>query len=755
MSIGANVPRADGRAKVNGKALYVDDLKFEGMLHGITVRSSVAHGQIQSIELDPDFDWSEIFVATHQDIPGANAVTLIKLDQPFLASDVIRHVNEPIALVAASTRRAAKEAAKHVRVEVEKLPAIFSIEESETRSSLIFGEDNVFKAINIEKGDVDEVFADADHVFEGTYLTGLQEQMYIETQGVIAVPGDDKITIYGSLQCPYYIVKALAPMLDRDPEQIQVVQAVTGGGFGGKEEYPNLLSGHAAILALKSGRPVKMIYDRDEDILATTKRHPSRVVHRTAVSSDGTLLAMDVDVAFDGGAYATLSEVVLSRGCIHAAGAYRCPHIRIRGRAVATHNPPNGAFRGFGAPQTCFAIERHLDFIAEQLNLDPVELRRQNMLRLGDATATGQVLTESVGSVQCLEEALRISEYERKRAEYSSQDSSASVRRGIGLSFFFHGAGFTGDGESKIKGKATVRLTDAGQVEILSCSTDIGQGTDTIFPQMASAALDIPIELCRNNQVDTGEVPDSGPTVASRTCMVVGQVVRDAATALGQRLCSWMEDRLQLPPDSVKISNGSLLDADGNNLGEFTARAAEFVADGQVAEETSVYRSPGNVQWDDQTYQGDAYPVYSWACDVAEIELDLDTYEVSIIRFYAAQEIGKAINPVMVAGQIEGGSLQAIGYATLEEVNQKEGWIENHRMTNCLIPTALDAPPFTTRILEEPFSGGPFGAKGVGELPADGGAPAVVAAIQQAIGIDFKEIPVTPEKIELALEASL
>jgi CO/xanthine dehydrogenase Mo-binding subunit len=755
LGIGANIPRIDGHAKVTGQARYIDDLAFDGMLHGVTVRSSAAHGRIRSITLDPGFDWSGIVVATCRDIPGKNVVTLIQLDQPVLADEVVRHVTEPVALVAAPTRALAFEAAAHVRVEYDELPAIFSIEESEHRRVLIYGEDNVFKSIGIEKGSLEQGFAEAELVVEGEYRTGLQEQMYIEPQGVIAVPHEGRMTVYGSIQCPYYVVKALLPILGHEePGRVQVVQTVTGGGFGGKEEYPNLLAGHAAVLAHKAGRPVKMVYERAEDILATTKRHPSRVRHRTGVLRDGTLTAMQVEVAFDGGAYATLSEVVLSRGCIHAAGAYRCPNVSIHGRAYATHNPPNGAFRGFGAPQTCFAVERHMDRIARELGIEPLELRRKNMLVLGDQTATGQVLRESVGSSVCVTEAVRASDYRRKRAEYQKQPPSARVRRGIGLSFFFHGAGFTGNGENKIKGRSSVNLTADGSVEIRSGSTDIGQGTETIFPQMAAAAMGIPLELCRNVPVDTDQVPDSGPTVASRTTMVVGQVVFDAARQLAGELTELVAKLWAVDPGEVECKDGRFRTRYGQDLGSFRDMAARSVAEGGPSSVTRQYSTPEWIEWDDRTYRGDAYPVYSWACDVAEVEVDLDTYEVSIVGFTAAQEIGRAINPVMVVGQIEGGTLQAIGYATLEEVRQRRGLIENHRMTNCLIPTALDAPRFTTRVLEEPFSGGPFGAKGVGELPADGGAPAVVAAIEQALGIAFDVIPVTPERIELALEAA-
>ncbi len=750
MSIGVNVPRKDGQSKVNGQAAYVDDLSFDGMLYGVTLRSQIPHGKIRAIQFDPKFDWSSVVVVDHSDIPGQNIVTLIQRDQPFLAAQLIRHVNEPILLIAATSRKKAMEARTRIEIIVDELPSVTNLEKAATGVRL-YGEDNLFKEIHIEKGDLPRGFAEADYIVERTYKTGLQEQMYIEPQGVIAVPGKDRISIYGSLQCPHYVVKALLPLLSfSHPDQVQVIQMVTGGGFGGKEEYPNLLAGHAALLAMKSECPVKMVYDRAEDILATTKRHPSIIRHKTGLKSDGTLTALAIEIDFDGGAYATLSEVVLSRGCIHAAGPYRCENIDIVGRAWATNNPPNGAFRGFGAPQTCFALERQIDLVAKTLGIDPLEVRRRNAMEPGDSTATGQVLTESVATHKCLEQAVKASDYIRKRSEYSKLLPKARIRRGIGLSLFFHGSGFTGDGENRIRGRAGLQVTPDGFIEILTSSTDIGQGTETIFAQMVAEELGIPVDLCRNAGVDTNRVPDSGPTVASRTCMIVGDLVRSAAAQLREDLIKWLAELENCNAEQITLVGGCFL-LSGQRVASFQDLAKRACSEGGPASASKTYVQPEGLEWDEKTYQGQAYPVFSWGCDVAEVEIDLDTYEISVTRFTAAQDVGKAIHPVMVMGQIEGGSLQAIGYATMEEVLQKNGWIENHRMTNCLIPTALDAPAFETHIIEEPFSGGPFGAKGVGELPTDGGAPAVAAAIDHATGQRFDEIPVTPEKIELAL----
>jgi CO/xanthine dehydrogenase Mo-binding subunit len=373
-SVGRNVRRKDGDAKVTGEAKYIDDLAFPGMLFGATIRSTIPHGAITArhVNLPKGF-----VVADHADIPGRNVVALIDDDQPCLVERMVHHVAEPILLIAHAEREQLPLAAKHVSFDYDAREPNYDVEQSMTS----------FKTIAIDKGDIERGFRAADLVLDGEYRTGHQEQLYIETNGVIAVPegvdGRDGMTVYGSLQCPYYVHKALVVLLGMAPDRVRVVQTETGGGFGGKEEYPSMLACHAAILARKTKRPVKMIYDRVEDLLATTKRHPAIVRHRTGVTRDGRLTAMDIDVVMDGGAYATLSAVVLSRGVIHAAGPYRCDDIRIRGRVMMTHTPPNGAFRGFGAPQTQFGVEVHMDRLAEALNLDPRPVARDQRAASG------------------------------------------------------------------------------------------------------------------------------------------------------------------------------------------------------------------------------------------------------------------------------------------------------------------------------------------------------------------------------------
>ena len=674
-------------------------------------------------------------MVTAADIPGDNVVSSIKEDQPILVpiGGEIQHHAEPLALLAAPDRETLRAARRAAHARTSPLPAVFDPEAS----------DHVFAAYELAAGDPEAAFGAADLILEGEYRVGHQEQLYIENNAMIALPSDDGgVTVHGSLQCPYYVHAALRRGLAIDDAQARVVQAETGGGFGGKEEYPSVIGLHAALLALKAGRPVRMIYDRHEDIAATTKRHPAIVRHRTGVTRDGRLIAQDIEVVMDGGAYCTLTPVVLSRGAIHAGGPYRCPNVRISARATRTNTPPNGAFRGFGAPQVQFAAETHLNRLAETLGISPLEIRRRNVYRVGDTTPTGQVLRDSVAGEEVLERAAEAGEFERLRGRHAEdrvrRSGSGTIpgsplrtgrertATGIGLALAWHGAGFTGSGEVKLASVASLELTGDGRIRILTASTEMGQGTKTIFPQLVADALAVPYDAVELAPQDTAFVPDSGPTVASRTAMVVGGLLIKAARRLRA---------------GVEMTTG----------GTFAATYADYArANGPLRIDQRFEPYPG-VGFDDTTYRGDAYPAFGWAACVATVDVDLDTGEVHVRDVVAADDIGRVIHPVLAEGQVEGGTLQAIGYATIEEIRLRDGRYLNDRLATYIIPTSLDAPRITTILVEAPFAGAPHGAKGVGELPMDVGAPAVVAAIADATGAWIADLPASPERILAAL----
>src|ERR1700752_2340006 len=649
-SIGKPVPRKEGRKKVTGQALYVDDLSLPDMLHGVTVRSPAARGKITNITFGGDIPWDEFIIVTAKDVPGGNYVALILNDQPYLADGFVNHPEEPVVLLAHADKYLLEEARRNVRIEIEEQPALFTLEDSLAQKEIIWGEDNVFKKFLVDKGDVDTVWTNADFIVEGEYETGAQEQLYIENNGAIAIAHPNEgVTVWGSMQCPYYVHKALVKLFDLPEDKIRVIQTETGGGFGGKEEYPSLITGHAALLAWKSGKPVKLIYDRAEDMVAITKRHPSRTRHKTAVTKDGKLLAMEIDFVIDGGAYCTLSPVVLSRGTIHAAGPYVCPNVRIHSRAVATNVPPHGAFRGFGAPQSIFALERHMDKVARAVGLTPEEFRRRNFIHEGETTATSQMIRERVDMNGLLDRALQLSDYHAKRERFRQANGNGK-KHGIGFATFMHGPGFTGSGEVYLQSVVSAEATAAGKVRVLAASTEIGQGTNTIFSQIAAEALGLDFDSIEIVQPDTGLVPNSGPTVASRTSMVVGKLVESAVTGLKQTLI------------------GSGLLAEGFSKRDFQNACAEHIARFGLLKTSATYQPPPNVHWDDEKYQGDAYGAYAWAVYVAEVSFDELTYEARVEDFVALQEVGRVLNPVLAAGQIEGVGTEAMGFMFFENV---------------------------------------------------------------------------------------
>jgi CO/xanthine dehydrogenase Mo-binding subunit len=716
--IGDSPPRPDGQAKVSGAARYVDDVSLPGMWFGATLRSPHPHARIRSLRWIPERAPAGAVCVTAADLPGPNGIQLLDDSWPILADGVVRHVAEPVALVAAPSRLAAREALAAFEVEYEPLPPVLTMEDADALPPLY--------ELAMDSGDFEAALARADHVIEGEVRTGYQEHIYIECQGMIAWEEDGTINVLGSMQCPYYVHKAMVHAFELPDDKVRVRASAVGGGFGGKEDFPSALAVHAALLARACGRPVKMIYDRHEDIIGTSKRHPAIVRHRTGVDSEGRLLALEIDLRMDGGAYSTLSPVVLSRALLHSFGPYRWDAVRIRGKVVRTHTAPNSAFRGFGAPQVELAMERQMDRIGRALGLDPYEIRDRNVVEPGDKLPTGQVLDASTSARLCLEEAERRTHFRaRWRALEAARGEAkdGEPRPGIGLALFFHGAGFTGNGERRMRSPVTARLLPDGRIEIATAMTDMGQGCSAIFPQIAAAAAGVGVEDLSFTEPDTRDVPDSGPTVASRTTMIVGGVIVRAVEQIRDRVLA-----VARPGES------------------FRETARRLRAAGPV--EVTVHHEPPEWQtFDESTYRGAAYPTYAWGADVAEVEVDPDTLAVRPVRVTAVCEVGRAIHPTLCAGQIEGGTLQAVGWALLEEIKLKEGHYLNDRLATYIIPTIQDSPRIDVHLLERGFEGGPFGAKGIGELPMDGGAPAILQAIENATGIVPTEVPATPERL--------
>lgn len=733
--VGRSVARVDADEKVRGLAVYTDDVPAPGCWFAEVVRSPVPCGRLKTLALDSAFDWSRVCVALPSDIPGENVVDMMGHDMPFIVHDEIQYRGEPLALVAAPSRALAREAAARVTFEIEEKPALLTLNEVVERYRRDPSSLHGLSAQTIVKGDVEKGLAGADLIVEGDYWAGHQEQLYIEPQGMIAFPEPDGgVYLKGSLQCPYYIAPELVSTLKLPLEKIRVQQAVVGGAFGGKEDFPTLIAGYCALLALKCGKPVKLVYDRHQDILFTTKRHPVWVHHRTGLKRDGSITAMKVDFVLDGGAYTTLSPVVMYRGILHTTLGYRCENVFVDGHVFRTNTFPNGAFRGFGAPQAIWALESHMDRCAQVVGLAPETFRTKNALHVGDRTATGQILSEPMGTPDVLEQTLARSGFAEKRKQCSRGRAGERKWYGVGLAYFGHGSGFTGDGESRLNARAALdlELFEDGRpgVSVRVSSTEMGQGALTIMTQIVADGLGIGLDRVRCPLADTKYAPNSGPTAASRTTMIVGSTVFDAAVKMRRAL-------------------------DEFGPGPFERVAGEFLKKNKTFRTEHQFQLPPSIQWDQKTFKGDSYPSYSWGCNVAEVEIDTATLELRVTRVVSTWDIGRIINPVLAKGQIEGGLTQALGYAVMEKMAiTKDGLYDASRMQTYVVPTALDVPEMDVKFVEFPYTHGQPGAKGVGEIPMDGLAPAIANAVFEATGIRFNELPITPEKLFAALRAS-
>jgi len=740
--VGRKVSRVDAIAKATGRALFVDDLSFPRMLYGKVKRSPYPHAKIKEINTEKLKNINDVYVVTADNIPGENVIPIIMRDWPVIAPGIVKHAGEAVALLAAENSEIAEELIDLIEVKYEVLPAIFDPEKAMKSEIKVYGENNIFATHRIRKGDVERGFKSSDIVIENTYRTSYQEHAYLETQGMIAVPTSyGGIEIYGSMQCPFYVQKAVSEVLGLGLDKVKVIQAETGGGFGGKEDVPSLVAAQAALLAFIAERPVKLIYSREEDIISMSKRHPSIVKYKTGARKDGTLVAVEIEYIIDAGAYATLSPVVLWRGTIHAAGPYRIPNVKVDSYAVATNKIPCGAFRGFGSPQVLFACESQMDILADELSIDPAELREKNLLREGEVMPFGQILRNSVGSHDTLKVALQLSGWKEKRKKY--KDEKGWRRKGIGLSTIFYGVGLGAGGKHLARAGAYVQVTEDGKALFAVGTTELGQGMKTVLTQIVAEELGIPYENVSILPIDTSRVPDSGPTVASRSTVMSGNALREAIKPLKNILLKIAREMLDTE-EEIKFKEGWAYIGNEKKLGLNEIIKEAYKRREHMASQ-GYYISP-QTSWKDKD-GGEAYIVYAWATKVAEVEVDLLTGEVTVLRIYSAHDVGKAVNPLLVEGQIEGGAVQGMGFALMEEILMEEGKIINPNLSTYIIPTVKDAPNIIPIIIEKAFDKGPYGAKGFGEQPLMGIAPAIINAIYHATGVRIRELPATPEKI--------
>ncbi|AJR09148.1 xanthine dehydrogenase [Photobacterium gaetbulicola] len=696
--------------EATGAAKYIADRHYEGLLEGRFYRSSCPRGRIKSVTLPTLPDGYHIFGA--DDVPGQNVLPIVEIDWPAFADQEVRFVGQVIYLVVGPDPDVVDELLNEIDVEYAPLEPAYTIEQSKAlKDGAIHADDNVLDTHRLHKGDIEAGFAQAVTIIEETCSTGYQEHIYLETQGAVCYPQDGKVVLEGSMQCPWYVHHTMAVVLGHD--NVRAIQCPTGGGFGGKEDFPDVLAAPLAVAVEKLQQPIRLIFERGEDIATTSKRHPVTFHYKTGVDADGKIVAMDIKFDVNAGAYLSLSGIVLQRSITTATNVYDIPNVRVEGHAWATNTVPTGAFRGFGSPQNCFCMETHIHHVAKQLGADPVAFKQRHFLTAESHSLTGAEIFGDLVLDEMLHKVLDMSDYHRKFNEYTRQDGSQAERRkGIGLAVFQHGCGFAGDLEDTlVRAKVKLLKGSDGNVQILASNTDIGQGLSLTFRKIVADTLGKPLEEIQLAVPDTGIVPDSGPTVASRSILIVGYILEKAAKKLKK---SWVE--------------------------------------GEDQEITEVYCKPDYHQWDQNTYQGNAYQATSYGANVVEVEVDMATGEADITGAWAVYDIGRAIDSTIFRGQIEGGLVQALGYGSCEKLEMtQDGVFAQRSMADYVIPTALDVPAIGSDLVDNPYPYGPNGAKGGGELTHNGGAAAFVAAVENAIGVPLSSIPVTPEKVCEAL----
>lgn len=700
--------RVDAVQKARGEATYVCDMTLPDMLYAYMVRSTVSRGKIKAIHL-PEMPEGYYFISA-KDIPakGRNELWMIMKDWRCFADEYVLYYGETIGLVVGPDRTVLKDLKAQIKIDYEEMTPAVTIDDAiNCVGGPFFPEknSNVMCELFCEKGrPMDEVFAEADEIFEETIETPYQEHVHLETNGAIVDMEDGKFVFYASAQCPFYIRKSVAGLLDIPPEDIIVRQATTGGAFGGKEHFPDALCGPLLVAENIIRKPIKMIFDREEDTQFSVKRHPSKCIYKTAIK-DGKITGVKGHIYYNCGAYLSSSYVVLQRGVFHGNGVYTFPSTYLKGEGMATNMFPSDAFRGFGAPQTIFAVETHLDHIAHHLGVDPLELKMQYIAKKGDETTTNGHIIEEVKLPEMLDVICRESDYWRKAKEYTP-----GCGKGIGVALYNHGGAFTGNGEQAII-KAHARLVRTGnKVSIQVGSTEMGQGFKTSLRKICAATLGISIDDVEYLDPDTSKVVDSGPTAASRSTMVVGRLVERAAQEMKER---WDE--------------------------------------GDITTEVE-YEHPEGYPWDQATFRGDAYLGYGWGAVIVEVEADKLTNEIKTVGIWSSHEIGKAIDELIVHGQINGGIMQSLGYGAMEKLEVKNGRFKQKSMSDYVIPTSMDFPKQFYHIQDNPYPWGPYGAKGMGELVFNGASAAYVDAVERALNTRFNAIPIPPEDIEEALK---
>ena len=751
--LGGSHERPDARAKVAGQTRYVTDLALPGMLHAALATTQVASARLLGLDLAAACAVAGVeAVLTARDVPGANSVGVIFGDQPLLVDDRVRMVGDRLAVIAARTPEAAWEAARRVVPALESQPGVYDpVAATAADSPLVHESGNLFRTFRVVRGDLERAARRADVVVEAVYDVGGQEHAYLEPQGCLALPeGRDRITIVASCQCPFYIQHAVAKILALPLASVRVEQAPTGGAFGGKEDYPSEPAACAALLAWHTGRPVRLLLHRELDMQMTSKRHAAVVRHRWGADRGGRLRFAEVETFMDAGAYVGLSTVVAERANVSAIGPYHVPAVRVRTHVVYTNNLFGGAFRGFGAPQVAWAHEATMDRLAKALRLDPVELRRRNVLDdRRRVTSTGQRLRTPVLARECLEKAAELAEWEKKT--WAVDRGPWAERRGMGVSLILYGCNLHHGGQKLDRSSAVVILQPDGSAVVRVGLTEMGQGNLTAAQTIAAQALGIAPRMVEVWQPDTTTVADSGPTVASRGAHMSGLAILDAVRRLRQRLDPVAAELLGCAAAEVELADGfAQVAGEPVRRVSMAAVASELAARRIEAIATGWVRSKPR-RFDPETGAGAPYEFYAMACHVASVAVDADLGIVRVEQVCAAHDVGRVLHRPSLEGQIEGGIVQGMGWGVSEELKLDAGRLRNPSFTDYLIPTSADAPRIRIAVLESTSEAGPFGAKGVGEPSLIPTAGAIRNATCAALGVEIDRLPLSPPTVVAAL----
>ncbi len=746
--IGRLHARPDSVEKVNGAAIYTDDLHFPGMLEARAKRAGVPHAILKRLDVSRARALNGVVVVlTAEDIPGEHYHGLVTKDWPTMVGvgERVRYIGDSVAIVAAETKEIAAAALDLIEAEYEIHPVISNpVDALKPETELLHANGNLLKHIKVRKGDIEAGFEQSDVVLEHTFQTAFIDHAFLEPECSVArLTPDGRMEVYVGSQIPYSDRHEVARALGWPEDRVRVVGQLMGGGFGGKEDIMGQI--HAALLAQATKRPVKLLFDRHESLLVHPKRHATQIRIKMGARNDGTLVAVQTELFGDTGAYASLGEKVLTRSTTHSTGPYEMPHVKADCYAMYTNNPPAGAFRGFGVTQSAFAIETMMDMLAEHLNLDRVELRRKNALKVGSITNTGQHLNESVGLLECIDKV--IAEVDRitpatAETRFNSRPvpGAEHLRRAWGLAVSFKNTGLGGGANDK--SGAEVELYADGTLEVRTSSAELGQGLVTVLQLIVAQEFNLPTSRVRVLVMDTDLTPDGGPTTASRQTYVTGNAALNAARTLRQAMANTIAEKFDVDPAKVKFVEGlAVVENQRIPLGEV---AGMIRAENREPRALYEYLAPATSPLGTG---GNMHFAYSFAAQAAEVEVNTLSGEVRVVRVIAANDVGKALNPLGLQGQVEGGVVMGLGNALTEHFIVEEGKVFTDRLARYRIPSIVQSPEITSFVVEHPTAEGPYGAKGVGEIVSIPTTPAITNAIYNAVGVRFDHLPVDQEEI--------